>query len=89
MKMKMIHKVFVFGASLILFVACKKQKYDFLCTTNTFDVIDGTTYSLKKQDTITLKQVDQHEATKYQDDHTTRNTSAGGEAKLTACHIKF
>lgn len=87
--MRRIHKVFVFGASLFLFVSCKKQKYDYLCTTNTFDVINDTTYSLKKQDTITLKQIDQIEATKYQNDNTTRNTSAGGEAKLTSCHVKF
>ncbi|MBX2906939.1 MAG: hypothetical protein KF744_12925 [Taibaiella sp.] len=87
--MKILPRIIIFGSVLITFVSCKKQKYDFLCTTRTFDVVDAQTYTFKKEDTITLKQVDQKEATKYQNDHTMRSVSPGGEAKLTTCNIKF
>lgn len=84
-----MRSVFLFGAVLVTLVSCKKQKYDYLCTTTTFKVVDAKTYSFVKEDTITLKQVDQIEATKYQNENTDRSVSPGSDTKLTSCHVKF
>ncbi len=79
--------IFVFLIACIVFVSCKKKKYNYQCWTAVSHVNAVDDYSYIRTDTTYLEDATTKEANTYERENSIRGLNAGEEAKSTVCHI--